>query len=346
MASPAITERRAFSHGRLHKFAAQLGQAEGSYGSQCCVYATGSYGRGEASRHSDLDVFIVGVTKPRSDASKAGGESPERALNPLDETCLKSDLIRATRALELPEFSGNGEYLQHYTDHELAKAIGAPNDDHANTFTARLLMLLESQPIFGQTVYEQAIATIIDAYCLDYDDHADSFEPVFLVNDILRLWRTFCVNYEHRTRAAAKLPPVMEETPEKKAKRKLKHYKLTHSRMLTCYSAIASLLETFSRQRRVSKDDIRQLVSERPLDRLAAIGRRRNTVDDQVNAVVDHYAGFLQATDASEKNLIAQFQDREFARQRASDARTFGQLVFNLVRSIDSESRLFQTLVV
>jgi hypothetical protein len=346
MAFPAIDERRAFSLSRMQEFAAQLGQAEGSYGSQCCVYATGSYGRGEASRHSDLDVFIVGLTKPPSDAATVGEKSHEPALSRLDQTCIMSDLVRATRALELPEFSGNGEYLKHYTDHELAKAIGAPNDDHANTFTARLLMLLESQPIFGNAVYEQAIATIIDAYYLDYDDHAESFEPVFLVNDILRLWRTFCVNYEHRTRAAAKTPPGTEETPDKKAKRKLKHYKLTHSRMLTCYSAIASLLETFSRKRTVSKDDIRQLVSERPLDRLAAIGQRRNVVADQVNAVVDHYAGFLKATDASERNLIAQFQDREFARQRANDARSFGQLVFNLVRSIDVESRLYQTLVV
>ena len=39
----------------------------------------------------------------------------------------------------------------------------------------------------------------------------DEFMPAFLANDILRLWRTFCVNYEARTQT---------EPAEKKAKRK------------------------------------------------------------------------------------------------------------------------------
>jgi len=64
------------------------------------VYATGSFGRDEASKYSDLDLFIVG----RSDGCT-------RALSKLEEICVKADLIEATQALEIPDFSGDVEYL-------------------------------------------------------------------------------------------------------------------------------------------------------------------------------------------------------------------------------------------
>lgn len=66
-----------------------------------------------------------------------------KAFSRLDEICLEADLIRACRALKLPEFSGDGKYLVKYTIAELKDAIGQPEDDAQNTFTARLLLLLE-----------------------------------------------------------------------------------------------------------------------------------------------------------------------------------------------------------
>jgi hypothetical protein len=62
---------------------------------------------------------------------------------------------------------------------------------------------------------------VVEAYWRDFLDHRQAFVPTFLTNDILRLWRTFCVNYEARTQT---------EPARKKAKRKLKNYKLKHRR--------------------------------------------------------------------------------------------------------------------
>ena len=68
--------------------------------------------------------------------------------------------------------------------------------------------------------------------------------PAFLSNDILRLWRTLCVNYEARTKT----------TPEQeKAKRELTNYKLKHSRLLTCYSGILYLLAIFKARGTVAR---------------------------------------------------------------------------------------------
>src|SRR5258706_564192 len=140
-------------------------------------------------RRSDLDLFIVGKSGARA----------ERLLKSLDEICIKADLIEASRELGFPDFSGDGAYLEHYTVQQLVKTLGKPEDDVDNTFTARVLLLLESHPLLERGVYSEVTRDVISAYWRDYADHKHEFMPAFLTNDILRLWRTFCVNYEART---------------------------------------------------------------------------------------------------------------------------------------------------
>lgn len=205
-----LAERRSQTARRINELRDQLKTAEQLAVSKACVYATGSFGRCEASTHSDLDLFIAG----KRDGNPGSDGKEGSRLKTLDEICIKADLIKVTRQLGIPEFSGDGRYLVHYSVHEFTQALGTPHDDVTNTFTARLLLLLESQPLLEETVYKEVIEEVVDAYWRDYEDHRDSFVPAFLGNDILRLWRTFCVNYEART----------ERMPdEEKAKGKLKN---------------------------------------------------------------------------------------------------------------------------
>ena len=221
---------------------------------------TGSFGRREASAFSDLDVFIVA----RSDASNADGR-PQSLLKPLDAIIIKANLIQAARDLGFPDFTGDGRYLIQYAVHDFTETLGTPEDDVTNTFTARLLLLLESFPLFGAPVYNDVVGEVITEYWRDYEDHQNDFVPAFLANDILRLWRTFCVNYEART----------ERQPEvEKAKGKLKNYKLKHSRMLTCYSALLCLLAVYARGKTVSPKDALEIISQTPTERLDALTRR------------------------------------------------------------------------
>lgn len=111
-----------------------------------------------------------------------------------------ADLTETTRKFNIPEFSGDGEYLAYYPEEVLRGSLGKSDDDATNTFTARLLLLLESKPLIGGTFYESDVGNVIAEYWRDYIDHKRSFLPTFLVNDVVRLWRTFCVNYEARTR--------------------------------------------------------------------------------------------------------------------------------------------------
>ena len=102
---------------------------------------------------------------------------------------VKADLIDTTKKLGIPEFSGDGEYLTHYTAAELIKSLGKPEDDVSNTFTARLLLLLESTPLLGDAVYTELTQDVITAYWRDYEDHK---------NDLCRpFWPTMSPNVAH-----------------------------------------------------------------------------------------------------------------------------------------------------
>lgn len=54
---------------------------------------------------------------------------------------------------------------------DLVSTLGKPDDDASNTFTARLLLLLESKSLLGDDVYIEAIADVIASYWRDFADH-------------------------------------------------------------------------------------------------------------------------------------------------------------------------------
>mgnify|MGYP005841634203 CR=1 FL=1 len=325
-----IADRRAETERRLGSLRERLDVAETLIDDNGCVYLTGSFARGEASRHSDLDLFIVGRDEPDGDTS-------QRLLPRLDEICIKAELIRATRDVRIPEFSGDGQYLVHYTIDDLVRTLGRPEDDANNTFTARILLLLESKPLLGREVHSEAVKAVLKAYWRDYEDHRNAFVPAFMANDILRMWRTFCVNYEARTQT---------EPEQRKAKRKLKNYKLKHSRLLTCYSAIAFLSAFFRRNGTVGPQDAETMVRMTPTERLEWI---RDDGDVGGASVVEDllccYEQFLAITDESEDTLVAKFMDAE-KRAAFPDASRLGELMAKLLVEIGDGSQFHRLLLV
>jgi hypothetical protein len=85
-------------------------------------------------------------------------------------------------AVGFPPFSADGRYLQKYTTQDLIGTLGKPEDDYTNTFTARLLLLLESKPLLGAEVHTEIAEEIIEKYWVDYPDHSSDFRPAFLTN--------------------------------------------------------------------------------------------------------------------------------------------------------------------
>ncbi len=186
-------------------------------------------------------------------------------------------------------------------------------------------------------MYAEAIDQVIAAYWGDFEDHRNEFVPAFLANDILRLWRTFCVNYEART---------AREPVEKKAKRKLKNYKLKHSRLLTCYSAMAYLLTVFAATKTVTPGDARVMVSLTPTERLEALVRDFHADGGQVQELVTSYEIFLKNTDAPEDDLVTKFMDPDNSGRFFREANEFGDLVWQLLQGVGHSTRLHRLLTV
>lgn len=335
----AIDQRRKYTVEKTDEIRRLLSESEALVGEVACVCVTGSYGRLEASRYSDLDLFIVGRNKKTDGTTQGHVRILESELTRLNEICVKADLIATARSIGINDFDADGRYLVHYSVSQLVGMLGRPEDDSANTFTARLLMLLEGRPLIGQSAFGTAIDDIIASYWRDYEDHRNDFAPAFLSNDILRLWRTFCVNYEART----------ANTPhDKKLKRRVKNYKLKFSRLLTCYSALLQILRSYNVDGTVSPADMKTICSKTPIERIADLRAdgRMSSAASELDLIIELYNEFLEVTDEPESNLLLKFDDQTKRSKLLSSSYAFADAIFRATTAIGGGSRMHRMLVV
>lgn len=182
------------------------------------MFCAGSLARKEIGKKSDLDVFVV-------------ADRGKNLESRLCEYKIYADLIRLNDDLGLPQFSNDGEFLKvHFLD-DLINNAGSRRDDSENLFTTRMLLILESVPVLNDQLYYKQLDEVVDHYYRDrHGQEADQvFRPLFLLNDILRYWRTLCLNYEERRNDP--------HWPWHK-----KNVNLKYSRMMTVFSTVLPLV--------------------------------------------------------------------------------------------------------
>lgn len=289
-----------------------------------CIYVTGSYGRLEASPYSDLDLFFI----------NKGSEERNR-IPATTKTLLDAHLIRAARELQLPDFSADGKYLSvHYLD-DMKTTLGSSDDDFENHFTARLLLLLESRPLYNDDVYQVVLEEIVGSYFRDYQDNKSDFRPLFLINDILRFWRTLCLNYEHRRKPS-------QDDPSQQSKNHLLNLKLKFSRLLICHSAVALL----SIRPTVTPDDVLQIVQLSPLQRLDEVARLKPSTMTTVHAMQKLYSWFLGLTGRPPSEALEWISNpvnREAAFEKGGE---FATQMYALIREVATDTGTMRYLVV
>lgn len=179
-----LTERRAASQTAIRTLEAYFKKeltGEQSALAGTTLYITGSTARGEMSKHSDIELFIVRLEGKRSR---------------LDEAALVAALCRALAKMQKPAPSQDGRFLRMQLASKLVKELGTERDDFYNHFTARMLLLLESRPLIqGDLLYEALIDQVLVRYWKDSDLHPGNHIPYLLVNDIVRYWRILLLNY-------------------------------------------------------------------------------------------------------------------------------------------------------
>lgn len=229
---------------------------------EASVVLMGSWGRGEVTAGSD-DDFMVLVD---------GAEGLE----------VEPTIEDVSKVLE-ERPSEDGPFAEPVFSENLVNDIGLDADSNKN-LTRRLLFLLESTPVSGdEGVYRSVRRKILSRYL---DESVKPYHPPrFLLNDVVRYWRTICVDF------AAK----EWKGPEKWG---IRNAKLRTSRKVLFASGLLPLLECF----RLDEESIREFVEREltmpPTDRIARAFLRNDAVDEGARALgaYDEFVGRLHET--------------------------------------------------
>ena len=244
------------------------------------VFCGGSLGRGDIGAKSDLDLFVVTT-------------NPKKELKRLEEVRLLAHAIEINEKLRYGPFSNDGKYLKVYSEEAMLGALGAPHDDSENLFTARMLLLLESRCVCGEPAYSKSLRRIIKHYFRDRRGKR-SFRPLFLLNDLLRYWRTLCLNYE--------LIRDLQGRPWRK-----KNINLKFSRMLTVFGTIFPVVAS----KMDSEDAVSRLVALSPHERFAFGLDRLNdeSLLPKYVQFLDDYEAFLRWKEMDSAELEERLED-------------------------------------
>lgn len=294
-----------------------------------CIYVVGSGGRGELLTHSDIDLFIARVGRSPSD---------------VDAFQIRQAIARTLHRSGFPDPSQGGAFLKMHTATSLCEEMGTPADDAGNTFTARMLLLLESKPLVGGRAYDDLLRAIVQRYWQNADEHERDYQPFVLVNDIVRYWRILLLNYVAKNFEREKELGI----DELKAERRLRSYKLRFSRCATCFSALAALLDVTAKGS-VAKDDVFEIVKRSPIERMRSLASRNEAMEPKVGRLLRLYEGFLKTIDEPKDNLLSSFKNRDFSKARADEGRQFGDEMFELLLALGQAGRgreLFRHMVV
>lgn len=320
-------ERRQYSESRLNELKRRIsGCAETRpFEPKLTMFAAGSYGRLEASEYSDLDLFFLyhGMPRDLEDAH-------------IFRLRLFAKLIEIADVMGFPEFSNDGEFLEILFTGDMLEHLGGREDDYRNHFTTRILLLLEARPIYAETRFTQIKEEIVESYFRDYPDHPESFRPIFLVNDIIRYWKTLCLNYEHKRNQ----PAGDEDT---RVKQKVKNFKLKFSRMMTCFATVAALS---CQNEPVEPSEVVRLTTITPRERLENISEKIPELRAEVNTILSDYEWFLGLTGLTAENLRRHFHDKSKRAEAFARANSFGDKIYDLLKKADERHGYLRYLVI
>lgn len=237
----------------------------------------GSLARGEWTSSSDVDwtLLVDGQANPQH---RVAEQTYRRSL---------SDEFRSPG----PE----GAFGSIAFSHELIHHIGGPSDTNRNT-TQRVLLLLESTAVrpsaatetAAEGARERVIRGILDRYICDDSSFApgrSSAEvarkpPRFLLNDIVRFWRTMCVDF------------ACKEWEQSGKKWALRNVKLRMSRKLIFVSGLLACYRCTLGNAREPMEELLDHVRTPPLEALAGV-LEENPANDAARKIFGAYDEFL-----------------------------------------------------
>jgi len=250
------------------------------------VVLTGSWGRHEVTSESDDDFMVVFEGSIR-DGARPSVEQVARILG--------------GRAPGVEDIFAKPVSLE-----DLRGKIGRDEDTNAN-LTRRMLFILESVAVCGAEVHARARTALISGYLAA--NVKDYRPPRFLLNDLVRYWRTIAVDFESKMRA-----------------RKGEGWGLRNAKLRLSRKALfaGGLLPALGRYRYPAADMLDYLderMSVPPLDRIADVFLDHGAPDPGVRAL-NAYDEFLAILDDSDQRT----QLSELAMEEARESQLFTRI--------------------
>jgi hypothetical protein len=173
---PNLFEAQALTERRLAELGQRLAAIEGD--PDACVAMFGSWGRRELTAHSDHDWAVL-VEGGEHDGVRPSLEQVEEAIG------------RGGKP------GSQGIFGAHVFCDHLVERIGLDADDNRN-LTRRMLLLLESVAVLNARTHDHCRRRVLDGYL--HDPVKDYRPPRFFLNDLIRYWRTICVDFVGKAR--------------------------------------------------------------------------------------------------------------------------------------------------
>jgi hypothetical protein len=141
------------------------------------VVLFGSWGRRELTEHSDDDWLLLVERKGEAEAELAA--------------------VRDVLGGDARAPGEQGTFGVASSAEDLVRHVGLGDDSNTN-LTRRMLLLLESVPVHGDEIHRRSWLAVLDVYLAEL--RHDHRPPRFLLNDLIRYWRTIAVDFAGKHR--------------------------------------------------------------------------------------------------------------------------------------------------
>jgi predicted nucleotidyltransferase len=266
----------------------------------------GSIARNECSKDSDVDWTLLIDGQSRPEHFSFGH-------------IIRGNFLDAG----LPSPGSSGMFGQMTFGHDLIHYIGGEHDTNHN-ISKRILMLLESDNIVfggamkGGTAYERILRGIINQYISNdssYRSDRNKRVPRFLLNDIIRFWRTMCVDFAYKQK---------EQQGEKWA---LRNIKLRTSRKLIYVKGLLMCFSCYNNDSLTTTEEIEnhltELAAMKPIDILIKVCLDASLDENELVNILtayDKFLGILSDSDERKKliglKMTKVYDDENFIKAR------------------------------
>lgn len=265
---------RSYSENALSRLRNDLNRVLGSR--DFLIGTNGSFARREASMQSDLDYFVLCNTEAEVNGVKAQMNEVKPSIHAI---------VPKPPALD-------GAFDKVESLESMLANIGGRSDDN-DKFTRRMPFLLEGEWLYNGVILGSVRERLLEKYVRD--SISDQQIALFLLNDIIRYYRTICVDFEFKTHENGKEWGV-------------RNIKLVFSRKLLYFSGVLAVAETYRLTAAEKRSRLKELFAMPVVERVTHVCGTRA---ERALSLYDEFLGEFARADVRDACRTTREEDRD-----------------------------------